>query len=71
MLKERNNILQKYAENTKESGEMYYIYNTNTNENNSYNLCICKPDKSQEVITKKNRRATKRSRTRKCFKKTT
>ena len=53
MLKERNNILQKYAENTKESGEMYYIYNTNTNENNSYNLCICKPDKSQEVITKK------------------
>lgn len=52
MLKERNNILQDYAENTRESGEMYYIYNTNTNERNSYNLCICKAEKSHEVITK-------------------
>ena len=27
MLKERSNILQNYAENTREAGEMYYIYN--------------------------------------------
>lgn len=50
MLIERSNILQSYAENTKEAGEMYYIYDAN--ERNLYNLCICKEDKSHEVITK-------------------
>ena len=34
MLKERANILQDYAENTKEAGEMYYIYNVSENEKN-------------------------------------
>lgn len=52
MLIERSNILQNYAENTKEEGEMLYIYNTNTNERNSYDLCSCSLEKSHEVITK-------------------
>lgn len=49
MLAERAIILQKYAENTKEAGEMYYIYNKS--ESNSYNLCNCEINKSHEVIT--------------------
>ena len=52
MLTERNNILQKYAENTKEAGEMYYIYNISENKKNSYNLSNCTTEKSNEVITK-------------------
>lgn len=52
MLTERNNILQKYAENTKEDGEMYYIYNISENQKNSYNLSNCTVEKSNEVITK-------------------
>ena len=52
MLIERNNILQKYAKNTKEKGEMYYIYNISENEKNSYNLSNCTIGKSNEVITK-------------------
>ena len=42
----RNNILKNYAEKTKESGEMYYIYNISENERNSYNLCSCNQEKS-------------------------
>lgn len=53
MLIERNNILQNYAEKTKENGEMFYIYDISTNEKNSYNLCSCEKGKSHEVITKK------------------
>lgn len=49
MLKERSNILQDYAENTKEAGEMYYIYNVSENEKNSYN--ISKTDKSHKILT--------------------
>lgn len=49
MLKERSNILQNYAESTREAGEMYYIYNVSENERNSYN--ISKADKSHKVIT--------------------
>lgn len=52
MLTERNNILQNYAGNTEKDGEMYYIYNTSTNERNSFDLCSCKLEKSHEVITK-------------------
>ena len=51
MLLERTNILQNYALKTKEKGEMYYIYDIN--EENSYNLCICKQSESHKVITKK------------------
>lgn len=51
MLTDRRNILRNYAENTKGNGEMFYIYDTSSNERDSYNLCSC--DKiSQEVITK-------------------
>lgn len=49
MLKERASILQNYAENTKEDGEMYYVYNVSQNDKNSYN--ISKTDKSHKVIT--------------------
>ena len=49
MLKERSNILQDYAENTRDAGEMYYIYNVSDNERNSYN--ISKADKSHKVVT--------------------
>ena len=52
ILKERFNILQNYAKSTQEDGEIYYIYD-NSNEKGSYNLCICDPDKSHEVIVKK------------------
>ena len=50
ILTARSNILQNYAENTKNAGEMYYIYSEN--EINSYNLCICETEKNHEVITK-------------------
>lgn len=50
ILTARSNILQNYAENTKNAGEMYYIYDEN--EINSYNLCICETEKNHEVITK-------------------
>lgn len=49
MLTERSEILQKYAENTKDAGEMYYIYNKNGV--NSYNLCNCEKNKSHDVLT--------------------
>lgn len=52
MLIKRANILQNYAENTKEKGEMLYIYDTATNGRNSYNLCYCKSNRSHEVVTK-------------------
>lgn len=53
MLIERSNILQNYAKNTKKEGEMYYIYNTSTNDNKSYNLCVYSNDRSNGIITKK------------------
>ncbi len=52
MLLERINILQNYASKTKDKGEMYYIYDINSN-NKEYNLCICESNKSNKVITKK------------------
>lgn len=52
MLIERNNILQDYAKNLENSEEMYYIYNTSINQNDSYNLCIYKNNNGNEVITK-------------------
>lgn len=51
MLIERSNILQNYAENTKEQGEMFYIYATSTNDINSYNLYNCTLGESHKVIT--------------------
>ena len=53
MLIERTNILQNYALKTKNKGEMYYIYDIGSNDTNTYNLCICEPNNSHKVITKK------------------
>lgn len=52
MLTERLEILQRYSQNSKEKGEMYYIYDVNSNDMNSFNLCICEPGRSHEVIIK-------------------
>lgn len=52
MLIQRSNILQKYAKNTKENGDMFYIYDIAANERNSYNLCGYSPEKSHEIVTK-------------------
>lgn len=49
MLIERRNILQNYAEKTKEKGEMFYIYNVSTSVENLYNLSN---SKTNQVITK-------------------
>ena len=38
MIKERDNILRKYAIETKQDGEMLYVYDINNNKNNTYNL---------------------------------
>ena len=51
ILLERANILQDYAKNTKEEGEMYYIY-SNSDQKGNYNLSICDSERSHEVITK-------------------
>lgn len=52
MLIQRSNILQNYAKNTKENGEMFYIYDKATNERNAYNLYSCNSEKSHKVVTK-------------------
>lgn len=52
MLIKRANILNNYAKNTKDKGEMYYIYSKNSKSENSYNICICEEDKSNIVIEK-------------------
>ena len=52
ILTKRNDILQNHAEQTKEKGEMYYIYSRASNENNSYNLYPCEKGREHEVITK-------------------
>ena len=52
MLTKRADILNNYAKNTKNKGEMYYIYSKNSESENSYNICICEEDKSHVVIEK-------------------
>lgn len=52
MLTKRSKILQKYAQDTKEKGEMFYIYDKSTNQKNTYNLSYCNINKSHEVLTK-------------------
>lgn len=68
MLSQRAEILQKYSENTKERGEMYYIYDVNSDDSNSFNLCICTPGKSHEVITKQKEQLPEGAMLRKCIK---
>lgn len=47
---ERKNILNNYAKDTLDKGEMYYIYSINSKMENGFNLCICEEDKSHNVI---------------------
>lgn len=70
MLSQRAEILQKYSEDTKEKGEMYYIYDINSNGSKSFNLCICETEKSHEVITKTKEELPEGVTVRKCIKKT-
>ena len=53
MLLNRRNILEEYSLNTKDKGEMFYIYNNSSQDKNTYLLTNCNPGKSHEVITKK------------------
>ncbi len=52
MLIQRSNILQNYAQNTIESGDMFYIYDKATNKANAYNLCTFSPNKGNKIVTK-------------------
>lgn len=47
---ERNNILNNYAEQTLNKGQMYYIYDQNSAIKNVYNACLCEKGKSHIVI---------------------
>ena len=47
---ERRHILNDYAEQTAEKGPMYYIYNKDDDEINTYHLCICDKENSHRVI---------------------
>lgn len=44
---ERNKILNEYAIQTKDKGEMYYVYD----EKDTFLLCVCDENRSHEVIS--------------------
>ena len=50
MLIERAHILNEYAKQTSNLGEMYYIYCKNLNMENRYNMCICRDEMNHNVI---------------------
>lgn len=47
---ERGHILEEYAEQTADKGEMYYIYNKDDDEIDIYHLCICDKNNRHRVI---------------------
>ena len=47
---ERSHILNNYAKQTLEKGQMYYIYNKNSKMLDGYNICICEEGKSHDII---------------------
>lgn len=47
---ERNNILNNYARETLDKGQMYYIYSKSIGAENCYNVCICEEGQSHTVI---------------------
>lgn len=47
---ERSHILNNYAEKSKDKGSMYYIYNKDNDEKDTYHLCICDKENSHNVI---------------------
>lgn len=50
MLAQRGNILNNYAKQTINKGQMYYIYSKNSKMTDGYNLCICEEGKSHTII---------------------
>ena len=52
---ERSKILYEYAEQTADKGTMYYIYNKDNNEIDTYHLCVCDKENSRKVIEVKTR----------------
>lgn len=51
MLTERAHILNNYAKETLDKGEMYYSYSKNSKMLDGYNLCICEEGKSHTIIS--------------------
>lgn len=47
---ERIKILNNYAKDTENKGDMYYIYEKNSTKENTYNLYLCKPGETNKVI---------------------
>lgn len=47
---ERSKILNDYAKQTIDKGQMYYIYDKNSKLEYVYNLCICEDEKSHTII---------------------
>lgn len=47
---ERSKILNDYAKQSSNKGEMYYIYDKNSKLQDVYNLCICKEENSHTII---------------------
>lgn len=50
MYMQRSKILNDYAKQTLNKGEMYYIYDRNSKLEEGYNLCICEEEKSHIII---------------------
>lgn len=47
---QRRKILNDYAKQTINKGQMYYIYDKNSKLEDGYNLCICEEEKSHIII---------------------
>lgn len=47
---QRSKILNDYAKQTSNKGEMYYIYDQNSKLEDGYNLCICEEKESRTII---------------------
>ena len=47
---EKNTILNTYAKESNDKGEMYYIYSKNSKSDEIYNICICDEERSNEVL---------------------
>ena len=50
MLLERIEILNNYAKETAEKGNMYFIYDKNSMDDNKYNMCLCNENDIYKVI---------------------
>ena len=50
MLLERIDILNNFAKETAEKGNMYFIYDKNSMDENKYNMCLCNENDIYKVI---------------------